>query len=270
MNGTPALLHAGAAVVRRDLRLAMSYRGRFFTQLLGTFFSLTLFYYISRLVRVASFGSPDQYYSFAVVGLIILQVLNSTLISPPVSLRSELLAGTFERVVISPFGPRGTIAAMLVYPFLYALVTGLVMLVFAGIVFGVHLAWATLPLAVPVAVLAMLAFAPFGLMLLAAVLVAKQATAGTTWIVAGISLISGLYFPVSLLPGWIEWLSNVQPFTPAVELLRHLLVGTSLPHPAWLDLVKLAGFAAVLLPIAMWVVGQAVRVSRRRGTIIEY
>jgi ABC-2 type transport system permease protein len=187
-----------------------------------------------------------------------------------VSLRTELVAGTFERVVVSPFGPTGTIVAMLVYPFLYALVTGLVMLVFAGVVFGVHLEWATLPLAVPVAVLAMLSFAPFGLILLAAVLVAKQATAGTTWIVAGISLISGLYFPVSLLPGWIEWLSNVQPFTPAVELLRHLLVGTSLPHPAWLDLLKLAGFAAVLVPCAIWVVGAAVRASRQRGTIIEY
>jgi ABC-2 type transport system permease protein len=265
-----ALAIAGAAVVRRDLALMLSYRARFATQLLSAFFSLTLFYYLSRLVRVESFASPDAYYAFAVVGLVILQMLNSTLITPPMTLRQELVAGTFERIVVSPGGPVAALAAMLVFPFVYALVLALVMVSFAALIFGLSVQWSTLPLVIPTAVLSALAFAPFGLLLLSVVLVFKQASGGATWIVAGLALVGGLYFPVTLLPNWIEWASEVQPFTPAVDLLRHLLVDTRLTDPVWLELLRLAGFAGVLLPLSYLCVGRAVERSRRTGTIIEY
>jgi ABC-2 type transport system permease protein len=261
---------ATVAVVRRDLQIALSYRIPFVTTLLSAFFSLTLFYYLSRLVKVSAFQSPDDYYAFAVIGLIILQVLYSTLQTPPQTLRTELVAGTFERVAISPFGPVGSVMAMLVFPFVYALITGLMMIAFASVVFGVEVEWATLPLAVPISILAAASFAPFGLALLGIVLVAKQAMAGTTWIVAFITLVSGIYFPTTLLPGWIEWISEVQPFTPAVDLLRNVMVGTDLRDPAWLDLVRLVGFSVVLLPLSALVVDKAVQMSRRRGTLIEY
>lgn len=263
-------LAAATGVVRRDLQIAMSYRVPFATGLLSAFFSLTLFYYISRLVRVSSFESPDAYYAFAVIGLVILQLLNASLQIPPSNLRQELVAGTFERVVLSPFGPVGAVIATLVYPFVYALGISLAMLTFAGLVFGISIEWSTLPLAVPLAVLAAGSFAPFGLLLLSIVLVAKQAMAGTTWIVAMIALVSGLYFPVELLPGWVEWTSDVQPFSAAVELLRYVIVGTPLSDPAWLDLAKLTGFSAVMMPLAILALRRAILVSRRRGTLIEY
>jgi ABC-2 type transport system permease protein len=89
-------------------------------------------------------------------------------------------------------------------------------------------------------------------------------------VVAGISLLAGIYFPVELLPGWIRWASDVQPFTPAVDLLRHLLVDTPLGDGAGLDLLKLILFAAILMPLSVTALQAAVRRSRRLGTIIEY
>jgi ABC-2 type transport system permease protein len=270
MTAVVQVLDAGLAVVKRDFKLMLSYRMRLGTTLLGTFFSLTLFYYISRLVNVPQFETHDDYYSYALIGLVILQVINSTLQTPPTNLRQELVAGTFERLLLSPFGAVGGVISMLVFPFLFVLAVATCMLIFAAIAFGAPIHWDTAPLAIPVACLAAASFAPFGLFFLGGILIVKQAFAGATWVVAGISLVAGLYFPTSLLPGWIAWLSEVQPFTPAVELLRHLLVGSDLAHSAWLDVLKLVGFAAVLLPPAAWTVGRAVRIARRRGTIIEY
>lgn len=270
MSSLRADLSAGLAVVRRDWRITLSYRARFATHLLSVFFTLTLFHFISRLVRVSTFPTPDAYYAFAVVGVISLQVLNSTLHVPPGSLRQELVAGNFERLVLSPMGAVRGMLAMMAFPFLYALVTALVMLVFAGLLFGVSLHWSTLPLVVPVGLVGALSFAPFGILFLALVLVAKQAGAGATFVVAGISLIAGLYFPVALLPGWIRWMSSVQPFTPAVDLMRHVMVGTHLHEAIGIELAKLVGFAALLLPLAVWTVAGALRFSRRRGTILEY
>jgi ABC-2 type transport system permease protein len=269
-RGARAVASATLAIVRRDWQVFISYRLRFITQWLSAFFTLTLFYYISRLVRIDSFASPDDYYAFVVVGLIILQVLSSTLYNPPIAVQGELRAGTFERFVVSPFGPVASLCSTLVFPFVYSLVNGVVMLGFAWIVFGLPVEWSTAAVALPVAILGSLAFASFGVALLGVVLVAKQAVAGTNWIIALLSLVAGLYFPVTLLPDWIEWTSQVQPFTPTVDLLRNVLVGTPLDGSAWFDVLKVAGFAVVLMPLSVWVLRASVRATRRRGTILEY
>ena len=92
------------------------------------------------------------------------------------------------------------------------------------------------------------AFMPFAFILVALVMAFKQASSAAQFIVVGIAIVGGLYFPVAVLPGWIRWTSEVQPFTPATDLLRHLLVDTPLVHPAVVELLKLVGFIIVLLP----------------------
>lgn len=261
---------AAAAICKRDFLLFVSYRTRMFTTLFTVAVSLTLFYYVSRLVRSPRVGSPDEYYAFVVVGLVIFGVLTSTLSSPVGTLRAELQTGTFERMVISPFGPVRSIASLLLFPLALSTVTGLLSLCFAGLVFGLDVRWSTAPLAVPAALLGAAAFAPFGLAMAALVVVFKQTNAGATFVLTGISLLAGVYFPVELLPGWIRWASDVQPFTPAIDLLRNLLVGTPLEHTAAAEVAKLAAFATVTAPLAVGLLRASVRQSRRRGTIIEY
>jgi ABC-2 type transport system permease protein len=265
-----ALLSAAGAIFKRDLLLFTSYRTRLFSTFFSTAVSLTLFYYVSRLVNSKAVGSPDDYYAFVVVGLIIFAVLTSTLVTPVGTLRAELQAGTFERMVLSPFGAVRAIASLLNFPLALALTTGILSLAFAGIAFGLDLRWDTAALAIPVAALGAIAFAPFGLAMASAVVVFKQTNAGATLVITAVSLLAGVYFPVSLLPGWIQWASDVQPFTPAVDLFRNLLVGTPLHDSAGVALIKLAAFALVTMPLSLLLLRSAVQRSRRRGTIIEY
>lgn len=261
---------AALAIVRRDLLTSASYRTTFASTAVSLVLGLTLFYFLSRLVRFEGFGTPEAYYAYVVVGLVILQILNSTFVTVPNAVRQELVAGTFDRLVLSPFGAPAAILAGTLFPLLFATVSGLFMLIVAHVAFGMPIRWSTVPLAVPVGALAALSFAPFGLLAASVVLVAKQAVTGTTWIVAAMAIVSGLYFPIALLPGWLRWTSDVQPFSPAVDLLRHLYVGSPLRDPAALSVAKLAAFSAVLLPLSMLAVRRALRAAARRGTITEY
>jgi ABC-2 type transport system permease protein len=258
------------AVLKRDLLIAWSYRIRFLTGFIGGFVTVATFYYISRLVRVGDSFSPSEYFAFATIGIVIYQVLTATLTTPYMMVRQELVAGTFERMLLAPGGTVASIASLMIYPALYALFSVAVTLVFAAILFGLDLQWSTVPLALPLAILGVLAFAPFGVLLQASVVVGKKAPPGASYLVLGLSLIAGLYFPVALLPDWIEWASQVQPFTPAVDLLRWALAGQALTDPAWLAVTKLVGFALVALPISLAVMAAALRLTRRRGTILEY
>ena len=259
---------AASGIFRRDLTVYVTYRWRLATQYIGVLFSLAIFYYISRLVRVGQFSSPDAYFEFAAVGVIIVQVLQSTL-DIPTAVRQELVAGTFERMAISPFGPVLAILALFLFPLTLALFSMLVTLALATLIFGLDTDWASVPLAIPVAAVGAIALGAIALFFAAMIVRYKQAP-GAAYVVAAISLVAGFYFPPSLLPWWLEWASNVQPFTPAVELLRHLLVDQPLVHSAWVDVAKLLGFSAVLVPFGVAALVIAIERGRRTGTLTEY
>ena len=269
MSEAACARRAFVAVVQRDLAIFMSYRTRVFSQAMSALFSLALFYYVSRLVHVSGFGSPDRYYAFVVVGLALLGVIYACFTTPAL-VRQELVAGTLERLVLSPFGAVRAIIAMTIFPLLYAAVLATLSLGLACAVFGLKLHWSSVPLAVPVTALALFAFLPFGLLFAALTVIVKQDNVGTSWLVGCLSLLGGLYFPIALLPHWLQVAGKLQPFTPATEAFRHLLVNTPTSEPLALSLLKLALFASSLLPISIFALSAAVRLGQRRATITEY
>jgi ABC-2 type transport system permease protein len=260
---------AFAAVMRRDLTVYLTYRTRLVSQALTALFSLTLFYYVSKLVHVSGFTSPASYFGFVVVGIALVSVLYSCF-SVSELVRQELVAGTFDRLLLSPFGAIRSVVAMTLFPLLYSFVIAALTLGVGWAVFGLQLHWSTVPLSVPAMGLALLAFMPFGLLFAALTVATKQGSVGATWVIALISIVGGLYFPVTLLPDWAQIAAKLQPFTPATELLRHLLVNSPQTSSTTTAVVKIAGFAAVLLPLSIYALHQAIRLGQRRGTIIEY
>jgi ABC-2 type transport system permease protein len=269
MSETIAASRAFGAILRRDLHIYLSYRTRLVSQLLTSLFSLTLFYYVSQLVHVDGFESPQSYFAFVVVGISLVGVMYSCF-SIPELLRQELIAGTFDRLLLSPFGAIRSVLAMSLFPMVFSFVLAALTLGMGCVLFGMHLHWATVPLSIPVMGLALLAFLPFGVLFAAMTVLFKQGSVGTSWVIALLSIVGGLYFPVSLLPQWVQTTAELQPFTAATDVLRHLLVNSSLGGPPGPSLLKLAGFAAVLLPTSIFALAAAIRIGQRRGTIIEY
>lgn len=263
-------VRAAVAVFWRDLAIFLSYRTRPVGLMVSSLVMMVMFRFTSRLVHVAMFPTSSSYFEFAVVGVVTLQVLTSTLTTPPMALRQELVQGTFERLVLSPFGPVMSTVSMMLFPLAQAIVLGTLTMVVAILAFGMHLHWSTVPLAIPAALLGALSFMPFGIVMAAAALAFKRATSATTYVLAAIGLVAGFYFPVELLPSWIRWTSNVQPFTPGVDLMRYLLVGSHSQISPGLAVEKLAGFTIVLLPLSTLLLSAAIRFGKRRGTITEY
>src|SRR5271165_4596170 len=121
MSAGRPYMSAFMAVMRRDLHVYLSYRTRLVSQVLTSIFSLTLFYYVSRLVHLRGFTSPASYFAFVVVGLALLSVMYSCFLIPEY-IRQELVAGTFDRLVLSPFGPVRSVMAMTLFPLLLSFV----------------------------------------------------------------------------------------------------------------------------------------------------
>jgi ABC-2 type transport system permease protein len=204
-----------------------------------------------------------------VLGIIMVEILQSTMLVAT-GLQGELVAGTFERILLSPFGGVAAVLSMMILPFCMSFFSALITLFFATVVFGLQIHWETAGLAIPIAILGTGAFTAFGLIFACSAILFKQVVGGAGLMLTGIALVSGLYFPIALLPEWLKWFSNVQPFTPTVELLRHQLVQTPVTGSVLGDLAKIIGFVVVFLPISVLLLSRAMRLGQRRGTIIEY
>ena len=61
-----------------------------------------------------------------------------------------------------------------------------------------------------------------GLLFAALTIVVKQDSIGTNFLVAILALVGGMYFPVTLLPHWLQVAGQLQPFTPATRITKGL------------------------------------------------
>ncbi|MFF2526350.1 ABC transporter permease [Streptomyces liangshanensis] len=58
-------------------------------------------------------------------------------------------------------------------------------------------------------------------------------------------LLSSAFVPLDSMPGWFRPIAEYQPFTPAIETLRGLLLGTEIGHNGWLAVAWCLALAAL-------------------------
>jgi ABC-2 type transport system permease protein len=80
-------------------------------------------------------------------------------------------------------------------------------------------------------------------------------------------LVSGVYYPVSVLPGWMQVIANVSPATYVLRGVRAgLLDGT--PVTALIgEMLPLVVMGIVLIPAGLWAFGRAEKYAKRTGKL---
>jgi ABC-2 type transport system permease protein len=80
-------------------------------------------------------------------------------------------------------------------------------------------------------------------------------------------LVSGVYYPVSVLPDWMQVLSKLSPATYVLDGVRAGLLD-GVPVSALLyDVVPLIIMGIVLIPTGLWAFGRAEKYAKRTGKL---
>ena len=80
-------------------------------------------------------------------------------------------------------------------------------------------------------------------------------------------LISGVYYPISVLPGWIQWLAAFSPVTYLLAGLRDGIQKGAGVEALWGDIWPLLISGVVLVPFGLYVFGLAERYAKRTGRL---
>jgi len=258
------------AFVRRDFRTALTYRLSLVSTLLASVFTLISFKFIAKLVHGGAFaGSTVAYFRYVVVGLALGGVLDAGMGRPASAARSDQVQGTLELLTTQPLSPMGLGLGWAAFPLLEAMVTSLLILLIATPL-GFRADQPNVGVALLTLALSAVVFGALGMLTAAIVLAVQQAVQVTHFATAVLSLLSGVLFPIALLPGWLQVVSYLSPMTYAVDAMRGALLHHSTLFGVGTDLLILVGFAVVLLPLGAHAIRVALAYARRRGTLSSF
>jgi ABC-2 type transport system permease protein len=80
-------------------------------------------------------------------------------------------------------------------------------------------------------------------------------------------VVSGVYYSVDVLPGWMQVLSRISPATYILDGVRRGLLDGATVADVWPDIWPLALMGAALIPAGLWLFGRAERYAKRTGKL---
>ncbi len=263
-----------SAFLKRDLSQALSYRLSFLMQFGGIFLSVAIFYFLSRLFSTAvapqleAYGG--DYFSFVLIGLAFTGFLGLSLSSFASSIREGQVMGTLEIMLLSPTRLSAILLSSSLWAYLLTTLRVVIYLLVGALVFGASLGQANVGSALLVMLLSIASFSGIGILSAAIVLLVKKGDP-ISWVLGSASsLLAGVYYPVSVLPEWLEPLSRILPLTYALDAMRlAMLQGYSI-YELRFDILVLLGFTVVLTPLAFLVFRKALKRAKIEGSLIQY
>jgi ABC-2 type transport system permease protein len=181
----------------------------------------------------------------------------------------ERWEGTLEYTMMAPVHRSTHLLGSVAYAMVFGLVHTAAILL-AMVVFFPNLALTNANALTVVSFFVLGSFSFVGIAMLAAILPLLYVERGAqmTFVLQSVLLlVSGVYYPIDVLPGWMQVLSHLSPATYAIDGVRKGLIDgvpvTQLTGDVWPLLVM--GF--VLIPFGLWAFGRAERYAKQTGKL---
>src|ERR1041385_8788691 len=180
----------------------------------------------------------------------------------------ERWEGTIEYTFMAPVSRPVHLFGMGIYAVLYGLVRAAAVFFAVAAVIGIHVPNANYGASVALLSIASVSFIGIGMMTAVLPLISPEKGTQLGFIAQGVLLVvSGVYYPVSVLPGWMQALAKISPATYALRGCRDaILEGTGITG-LWGDIWPLLVIGAVSVPLGLWVFHTGERYAKKHGKL---
>jgi ABC-2 type transport system permease protein len=180
----------------------------------------------------------------------------------------ERWEGTIEYTFMAPLSRPVHLIGMGLFAVGYGVVrAGIVFTVIAAF-FGLHMPDANFLAAVLVLAVASVSFIGIGMMTAVLPLISPEKGTQIGFVGQGILLVvSGVYYPVSVLPEWMQWLSKISPATYALDGIRKAILDGAGVGAMWSSIWPLLIIGAVAIPLGLEIFRRGERHAKRHGKL---
>ncbi|HZB48297.1 MAG TPA: ABC transporter permease [Mycobacteriales bacterium] len=180
----------------------------------------------------------------------------------------ERWEGTIEYTFMAPLSRLTHLAGMGAWAVLYGLVRAVLLFGVVGFFFDLTMPDADFVAALVVLLVASVSFIGIGMMTAVLPLISPEKGAQLGFVAQGVLLVvSGVYYPVEVLPGWMEKIAAVSPATYALDGVRRAIIDGEGLGTMGRDLFLLAVIGLVCIPVGLALFTAGERYAKRHGKL---
>lgn len=257
----------------RGLRIWTTYKSQAIFTVLQWVLPVLLYFFVASYLTsqisssVSVFGG--SYIAFFVIGLAFQGYVSAMVASLSQRIRTEEEMGTLEHLMLSPTRPGAILLYTLLWPILLNSMEAVIVLSIGTFLLGVHL-HVDVAGTLIVVILILASNGGIGMMAAAYTLFAKQGNPISLFFSTFSIFISGVVFPVTILPASVRAIAYALPLTYGLEALRFTMLDASSVSTI-LPLIEYLGIACIVtLPLGLYLFRRAFNFVRNQGTLSGY
>ena len=180
----------------------------------------------------------------------------------------ERWEGTIEYTFMAPLSRSVHLIGMGLFAVVYGLVRATLIFGVIAAFFSLHMPDANFATALVLLAVASVSFIGIGMMTAVLPLISPEKGTQLGFMAQGIMLVvSGVYYPVSVLPAWMQWISKFSPATYALRGIRAAIIDGASPADVWREIWVLMLFGLVCIPAGLLVFRRGEQYAKKHGKL---
>jgi ABC-2 type transport system permease protein len=180
----------------------------------------------------------------------------------------ERWEGTIEYTFMAPLTRAVHLIGTGIFAILYGIVRATIVFVVIGAFFGLDMPNANFFTAFVLIAVASVSFVGIGMMTAVLPLISPEKGTQFGYVGQGLMLVvSGVYYPVSVLPEAMQWIAKISPATYALRGERAAILEGASVGDVWGDIWPLIVIGLVSVPLGIWVFRRGELHAKRHGKL---
>jgi ABC-2 type transport system permease protein len=180
----------------------------------------------------------------------------------------ERWEGTIEYTFMAPLARPVHLFGMGAFAVVYGVIRASLLFVVVSLFFGLHLPDANYLAALVLLIVASISFIGIGMMTAVLPLISPEKGMQLGFVAQGVMLVvSGVYYPVSVLPQWMQAIAAISPATYALRGARAAILDGAGLSSMWGEIWPLLVIGAVSVPLGLWVFRRGELYAKKHGKL---
>ncbi len=240
----------------------------------GILVSILSYYFIDRLFgsRIVPHLEPFgvNYFSYVLLSSAFFGYVGVGLGSFSERIRQEQQQGTLEALLLTPTKVSTILVSLGLWNLVLATLDMLVYIALGVFLFHVSFARVNIAATAVIFLLTIASFSSLGVISASFIMAFKRGNP-FGWIVGSMEgLIGGVFFPVTVLPHWLQAVAAFFPITYAIRGLQFAVYKGYGLTQLWREAGLLLLFSAALLPLSLAAFTFSLRLARKNGSLGQY
>lgn len=262
------------ALIKKDFLNETSYAFSLFFNIFGVLVSLLSYYFIDKLFGFTMAGQLKEfgvnYFSYVLLSMAFFSYIGVGVGSFSARIQSEQMQGTLESLLLSPTKTYTILLSMGLWNLLLASMDVIIYLVLGIFFFKIDFGSVNILSAMIVLILTIISFSGLGMLSASFIIVFKRGNP-FGWIVGTMEgLLGGVYFPITVMPAFLQVLAKCLPVTYAVRAMQFAVYKGYSLYQLRIECGFLVLFSIILIPLSLYSFRYALKRARMEGSLAQY